>query len=109
MTRFKNKMGELNYFEYFAFTKCTLLFLFGGGQKGDVGLAALKDFSKCWMGFSDSVHRYYSNLTISAKHATPKNNRGFSTTLIIQLVNPFSAESQRSVCRLEISPVSILT
>lgn len=39
---------------------------------GDVGLAALKDFSKRWTGFSDSVHRYYSNLTVSPKHAPPK-------------------------------------
>lgn len=41
---------------------------------GNVGLAALKDFSKRWMGFNDSVHRYYSNLTISPKHAPTKNN-----------------------------------
>lgn len=33
MIRFKNKMGEFNYLEYFAFTKCTHLFpFFGGGM-----------------------------------------------------------------------------
>lgn len=69
MIRFKNKMGEFCYFEYFAFTKRTLLFLFWWWWGG---LAGLKDFSKRWMGFSDSVHRYDSNLTVSPKHAPPK-------------------------------------
>lgn len=71
MIRFKNKMGEFNFFFTLHPRNAHICFLF---LWGNVGLAAPKDFSKRCMGFSDSVHRYYSNLTISPKHAPPQNN-----------------------------------